>query len=241
MAKDFDRGRIQRGKVGQSGPAVAAPGDGGGDTSSAADDRVLAARMRDGDDRAFNELVERYSSPLYRFSLARLDGNQDLALDTVQTAMAKAIARIDTYRGDSSLLTWLCACCRNEILMHHRRARSAPREVELADGTQPAAGSPTRSEPDPESKLLRLETSRLVHMTLDLLPPRYAQALEWKYVDQLSVDEIAARLAVRPKAAESLLTRARNAFREGYRRMIAETDPGAASASTASGDPEELP
>jgi RNA polymerase sigma-70 factor (ECF subfamily) len=216
---------------------MSTPGHGVEVAPSAADDRVLAARMRDGDDRAFDELVERYSRPLYRFSLARLDGNHDLARETVQTAMAKAIARIDTYRGDSSLLTWLCACCRNEILMHHRRARSAPREVELADETQPAAGSPTRSEPDPESKLLRLETSRLVHMTLDLLPQRYAQALEWKYVDQLSVDAIAARLAVRPKAAESLLTRARAAFRDGYRRLAADTDP--AAVASAAGDREE--
>ena len=241
MAKDFDPGRIQRGEVGQSRPAVAAPGHAGGEAPSTADDRVLAARMRDGDDRAFNELVERYSSPLYRFSLARLHGNRDLALETVQAAMTKAIARIETYRGDSSLLTWLCACCRNEILMHHRRARSAPREVELADETQPAAGSPTRSEPDPESKLLRLETSRLVHMTLDLLPPRYAQALEWKYVDQLSVDEIATRLELRPKAAESLLTRARNAFRDGYRRVAADTEPGAVAASSANVEREEEP
>jgi len=240
VAKDFDPGRIQRGEVGQSRPAVA-PGHGGGEALSAADDRVLAARMRDGDDLAFNELVERYSSPLYRFSLARLDGNRDLALETVQTAMAKAIARIETYRGDSSLLTWLCACCRNEILMHHRRARSAPREVELADETQPAAGSPTRSELDPESRMLRLETSRLVHMTLDLLPQRYAQALEWKYVDQLSVDEIATRLAVRPKAAESLLTRARNAFRDRYRGVTADTNPGAVAASAATGDREGEP
>jgi RNA polymerase sigma-70 factor (ECF subfamily) len=195
--------------------------------------------MRDGDERAFHEIVERYSSPLYRFSLARLDGNRDLALETVQIAMAKAIARIDSYRGDSSLLTWLCACCRNEILMHHRRARAAPREVELADEIQPAVGSPTRSEPDPESKLLRRETSRLVHMTLDLLPQRYAQALEWKYVDQLSVDEIAARLAVGPKAAESLLTRARNAFRDAYRRVEADTDPKTIAASAAGIDREE--
>ena len=220
---------------------MAAPGHAGGEAPSTADDRMLAARMRDGDDRAFNELVERYSSPLYRFSLARLDGNRDLALETVQSAMAKAIARIDTYRGDSSLLTWLCACCRNEILMHHRRARSAPREVELADETQPAAGSPTRSEPDPESKLLRVETSRLVHMTLDLLPRRYAQALEWKYVEQLPVLEIARRLGLGPKAAESLLVRARNAFRAGWEDVAVAVADATTSARGIANEKSEVP
>ena len=179
--------------------------------------------MLEGDERALDELVERYSSALLRFSLARLGGNRELARETVQTALTKALSRLDTYRGESSLLTWLCACCRNEILMHLRRLRTAPVQVELDDDAQPAVGSPSRREPDPETNLLRLETSQLVHITLDLLPPRYAQALEWKYVDQLPVDEIAARLGVRPKAAESLLTRARNAFRAGYQRVVSDT------------------
>jgi RNA polymerase sigma factor (sigma-70 family) len=53
-----------------------------------------------------------------------------------------------------------------------------------------------------------------VHAVLDRLPPRYGRALEWKYLEELSVKEIARRLEVGPKAAESLLTRARLAFRD---------------------------
>jgi DNA-directed RNA polymerase specialized sigma24 family protein len=56
-------------------------------------------------------------------------------------------------------------------------------------------------------------------VALDHLSPHYGeegQALEWKYLDGLSVKEIAARLRLAPKAAESLLTRARRAFRDGF-------------------------
>ncbi len=53
-------------------------------------------------------------------------------------------------------------------------------------------------------------------MTLDYLPDRYGDALEWKYIQELSVQEIAARLKVSPKAAESLLSRAREAFRDAF-------------------------
>jgi DNA-directed RNA polymerase specialized sigma24 family protein len=53
-------------------------------------------------------------------------------------------------------------------------------------------------------------------VTLDALPGSYGDALEWKYVQGFSVMEIAARLNLGAKAAESLLTRARQAFREGY-------------------------
>ena len=53
-------------------------------------------------------------------------------------------------------------------------------------------------------------------MTLDCLPERYGDALEWKYIQELSVHEIATRLKVTPKAAESLLSRAREAFRDAF-------------------------
>jgi RNA polymerase sigma-70 factor (ECF subfamily) len=55
-----------------------------------------------------------------------------------------------------------------------------------------------------------------VQATVDTLPDRYSDVLEWKYVDGLSVDEIAAQLNIGVKAAESLLTRAREAFRETF-------------------------
>ena len=54
----------------------------------------------------------------------------------------------------------------------------------------------------------------LVQRVLDHLPSHYADALEWKYIDEVSVQEIAQRLGVGAKAAESLLTRARRAFRD---------------------------
>ena len=55
-----------------------------------------------------------------------------------------------------------------------------------------------------------------MQLTLDHLPGRYGDVLEWKYMQELSVDEIADRLGVGYKAAESLLTRARAAFRDGF-------------------------
>ena len=59
----------------------------------------------------------------------------------------------------------------------------------------------------------------MVHAALDALPPRYGRILEWKYLDNLAVKEIANRMNLRPKAAESLLTRARNSFRKTYARL----------------------
>jgi len=183
------------------------------------EDRELALRMLAGDGAAFEAFAERYSRALYRFAQARLGGDREATREVVQTAMCKALAKLDSYRGEASLFTWLCACCRNEMLMRFRSRRTAPAEVELADDVEPALGFGPGGAGGPEVALLEREAARRVHLALDLLPAHYARALEWKYLDDLPVQEIAARLSLGPKAAESLLTRARSAFRAGYESL----------------------
>lgn len=180
------------------------------------EDRALVERMLAGDGEAFDTFAERYTRALYRFAHARLGGDRELTREIAQTTMCKALAKLDGYRGDASLLTWLCACCRNEVLMHLRGRRTGPVAVEIEDDVVPAVGFRPSGPWDPEVVVLRRETATRVHMTLDTLPGHYARALEWKYVERLSVREIAARLKLEPKAAESVLTRARKAFRAGW-------------------------
>jgi RNA polymerase sigma factor (sigma-70 family) len=111
----------------------------------------------------------------------------------------------------------LRACCKTEIAAHFRRGKSRPSEVEWTDEQASDATPLNRTPQDgPEDSVLRGETAVLVHATLDLLPPHYSRILEWKYLDSLPVKEIADRMRLKPKAAESLLTRARNSFREIY-------------------------
>lgn len=183
------------------------------------EDRTLVERILAGDPKAFEVFGELYFKALYRFALARLDGDRELTREIVQATVAKALAKLDSYRGEASLLTWLCACCRNEILMHFRHRRAAPVDLELAEEVDPAVGSFAQRPRDPEVALLKQEKAHLVHVALDALPAHYAQALEWKYLDRLPVEEIATRLDLRPKAAESLLTRARLAFRSSYESL----------------------
>ena len=76
----------------------------------------------------------------------------------------------------------------------------------------------------PDAILWQQDLRRLVQTTVDTLPEHYGEVLEWKYVDGLSVAEIAERLAVGVKAAESLLWRARAAFREAIVVLAAAPD-----------------
>ena len=71
----------------------------------------------------------------------------------------------------------------------------------------------------PEKEHNKEELARFVRLTLDYLPDKYATALEMKYIRGCSVEEIGEHLAISPKAAESVLTRARTAFKEGFRSL----------------------
>jgi RNA polymerase sigma-70 factor (ECF subfamily) len=165
--------------------------------------------------------------------------DRELAREIVQTTLCKAIAGLPSFRGESALATWLCSCCRNEIFAHFRRrgtAREVALDAEALD--REVAATAQRDGVGLARELERREESELVHATLDALPPRYGRALEWKYLDGLPVQEIARRLELGPKAAESLLTRARQAFRTAWARLTAA--PGTAARETDAGSVSEV-
>lgn len=180
-------------------------------------DRAIARRILRGDARSFRSLFDSYFPRLYRFALGRLGGDHDAANDVVQQTFCKAIERLDTYRGEAALYTWFCQICRNTLIDY---CRSAKREVRTLRSIEDepevravldALAAPLTTQPDVQ--VWQQDIRRLVQATVDTLPERYGDVLEWKYIDGLSVNEIAERLRVSAKAAESLLTRAREAFR----------------------------
>jgi RNA polymerase sigma-70 factor (ECF subfamily) len=180
-------------------------------------DRFLAARMVRGDEAAFGEFFESHFPALFRFAMPRVGNDAAVAEDVVQAAMCRAVRKLGSYRGEAALLTWLCTFCRYEISAHFEKEQRVPPMVDLLDDIpEVRAALESLGAAEPESALRRSETSRLVQLVLDRLPGRYGDALEWKYIDGLSVAEIAERLGVGVKAAESTLTRARSAFRDAF-------------------------
>jgi RNA polymerase sigma-70 factor (ECF subfamily) len=182
-------------------------------------DLELAGRLRAGDEAAFDAFFAQYFPRVFRFARTRLGGDDDAAEEVAQTTLIKALARIDTYRGEAALFTWLCTVCRHEVERWLERTGRRV-HVSLSDDS-----SNTRavlealaalSGDDPEREYQRGELSRRVQVTLDHLPGRYKDALMWKYMEGVPVEEIGQRLGLGYKAAESLLTRARQAFREGF-------------------------
>jgi len=196
----------------------------------------MVRRMIAGDETAFEAFSADYIPQLYRFALRRLQGDRELAQDVVQSTLCKVIQKLAAFRGEAALMTWLCAVCRNEIAAHFRRGSKHASDVEFQEhedvfGTSMFLGD--SGFVGPERTTLRNEVHELVHEALDALPPHYGRALEWKYLDNLSVNEIARRLGMGPKAAESVLTRARKAFRGGYAKLIQNVAPAVGEARSA--------
>lgn len=183
-------------------------------------------RLLRGDEAAFQQFFDAAYPALYRFALARLDFDHDAAGEVAQAALCKAIRKLHTFRGEASLLTWLCTFCRRELWDYRQRNHAW---VDLAEDSPEirAALESLRAatEQDLDASLDRTRMASLVQRALDQLPTHYAHALEWKYIEELSVRAIGERLGLGPKAAESLLTRARQAFREVFQTMAPET-PG---------------
>jgi RNA polymerase sigma-70 factor (ECF subfamily) len=194
------------------------------------DEQRLVRRMLNGDERAFSEFFDEYFARLYRFALPRLNGNADAAQEVVQATLCIVMRKLDTFRGEAALFTWICQICRHQIADLVRQARrNSERVILIEDNPQIQAALDAIQAPDderPDWRYDRGQIGGLVRAVLDRLPARYGDALEWKYVDGLSVEEIGSRLGIGTTAAQSLLARARVAFRRAIENVF-----GAAAAA----------
>lgn len=180
--------------------------------------------MLAGDGGAFERFFDAAYPALYRFALARLGGNRDGAADVAQAVICQAIRKLVTYRGEAALLAWLYTFARHELYRRIRRdGGRLPVDLSEDDPEIRAALESLRAsfggDGDLDTALDRHKVGALVRRVLDHLPIHYANALEWKYIDELPVQEIGGRLGIGVKAAESLLTRARLAFREAFQTL----------------------
>lgn len=189
-------------------------------------DKQLAARILDGDQRSFDAFFNAYYQRLYRFALVRLGNDVDLADETAQTVLCQAISKLHTYRGEAPLFSWLCTFCRYELLKQRKardRAQGDQPLVEEDPDVRAALDSMlATSGDDPELSVHQSEIRRIIKVAMDNIPSMYADVLELKYVRELSVTEISDVIGKSPKAAESILTRARNAFKENFKSITAQ-------------------
>lgn len=193
-----------------------------------ASDRDLIAAMLAGKQAAFRSFFTDYFPRLYRFALPRLNRETEAAKEVVQSTLTKAVRNLAAYRGEAALFSWLCQICRRQIVDHLRANRRHAENVVSIDGSPElhemleAVEAPASD--DPVRGYDSAQTRRLVQSVLDRLPGRYGDVLEWKYIEGCSVEEIGEWLGIGQIAAQSMLSRARKAFRETMETVRDSTD-----------------
>jgi len=170
-------------------------------------ERGLRSAVLAGDERAWQSWYDQSFADLYRYVCWRCGGLRDLADDLVQDTWLTAVRRINAFDPDqASFAAWLRGIGANVVRNHLRGVRRATTTVPLG-GSEPAPAHDDRTD---KERIAR---------ALAALSERQEAALRAKYLDQRTVADIAADWGETPKAVESLLTRAREAFRQAYLKL----------------------
>lgn len=178
------------------------------------EDLTFARRVAGGDQAALNALYERYADPLFAFVYHRLDAPRADVEEIWQETWLAALRSIGSYRGQSQLFTWLCGLARHKIADYNRKRGHRP---QISTGNSPEiAEAVLDGEPLPEEILARRDVRSRVVEILMSLPDEYRLALVARYADGQSVDQVARLLDKSYKATESLLSRAKAAFRAAF-------------------------
>jgi RNA polymerase sigma-70 factor (ECF subfamily) len=199
-------------RIGQTGDNTnvkATRSDGGRGQGMDGGDRVghehrLRAAVLAGDEAAWRAWYDTTAPGVRSYVHWRCGGLTEMADEIVQETWLTAVRRVRAFHPDRGPFAgWLCGIAANLIRNYLRSRRPCTRPCEVLESTPRC-----RSESD--------DTGDRVARALSDLPPHYEAVLRAKYLDGLSVRAIAADRAESPKAVESLLTRARQAFRDAY-------------------------
>jgi RNA polymerase sigma-70 factor (ECF subfamily) len=174
------------------------------------------------DAAAWDEFYEEHVRELYGFVFRLVRGDPQTAADVFQDTWLDAISHIgqfDPKRGE--LRSWLFGIARRRVALHWRQRLARGGTAAAARGEIPVEvldGAVV-----PHEVIEHLEQAAVVRASLLALPPERRRVLVEKYVEELSVAQIAARTGKSPKAVESLLSRAREQFRALLRWYFSDT------------------
>lgn len=160
---------------------------------------------------SFQAWYERTLPRVYAFLASRCGGPGDVAEELTQQTFVEAVRRRDSFDGRSDVVTWICAIGRHKLADHFRRLeREERRRMQLV------ASESSEGQVEPWQGA---ERRQAVEAALVRIPVSQRAALVFRYLDGLSVREVAGALGRSESATESLLARARDSFERSYREV----------------------
>src|SRR3954470_14339611 len=188
------------------------------------DDAHIVALARAGSDTAFREIMRRNNRRLFRVARAVVRDAGE-AEDVLQEAYLKAFASLADFRGEAALSTWLTRITLNEALQRRRRHREMVELREL-DRTSPSGANilvfPMGPEIDnPEAATARAQVRGLLERAVDELPASFRLVFVMRDFEEMSIEDTAAHLKLRPETVRTRLFRARRLLRKALHAKIA--------------------
>lgn len=165
-------------------------------------DIELVEMCAEGDNRAFEQLVDRYHLPMYRTALG-ITGNPDLAKDVTQNGFLKAWKNIDSFNTDYRFFSWLYRIIINESL---NQVRDDKNHVHL--------DYPVADRENPYSQLVKMEEKLKIKKAIQCLSADYRVVIHLRHFEELSYRDIAEILDIKVKTVKSRLYTARSRLRE---------------------------
>lgn len=169
---------------------------------------------------AFRQIIQRHNRRLYRVARAIIGDDAEVE-DILQDAYVSAFRHLRDFRGDASLATWLTRIVVNEALGRLRRRKEMmplDRIDRMSDSAQIIAFPST--EADPENMAGRAEVRRLLEQAIDGLPDHFRIVFVMRDVEEISIEETAAHLGLRPETVKTRLHRARRLLRATLKRRL---------------------
>jgi RNA polymerase sigma-70 factor, ECF subfamily len=191
------------------------------------EDHRLVSGLQAGDETAYEQLIERFQSPVYNLAYRLLNDQSD-ASDVVQEVFLKIFRNVGQFRGDSSLRTWVYRIAVNEShnrrrwLFRHRRGETGIEETfEDSEGREKPLMDAGET---PFDFTMNREAQLLLEGALAEINPVFRAALVLREVEDMSYEEISEILEVSIGTVKSRIVRGREALR---RNLATRLESGA--------------
>ena len=188
------------------------------------DDMALVERARSRDGAAVRLIMQRHNRRLYRVARSVLDDEAE-AEDVVQETYTRAFTHLDSFRGEAQLSTWLTRIALNEALgrLRQRRVTVGLGDIDAINdqGEARVIFLPSaRQDSDPEAAAARTEVRRLLERAVDDLPETFRMVFVLRDIEEMSTEETASQLGLRPETVKTRLHRARRLLRQSLDRTL---------------------
>ena len=193
---------------------------------AAMDETALVEQVLAGDREAFRHIMQRCNQRLFRVARAVLNDEAE-AEDVVQEAYVHAYEKLQSFRGDASLLTWLTRIVLNEAWGRLRRRRPTV-DLERVEAVQSDASRvlafPSKfGSEDPAAAAARAQIRKVVEHAIEQLPEAFRLVFIMREIEECSVGETALALGLRTETVKTRLHRARRLLRAALNDTLSAT------------------